>query len=1080
MRRLFLVLYGLSGAAGLIYEVLWTRQLTLLMGHTTAATSAVLAAFMGGLALGAALAGRLAKRVSEPRALQIYSLLELAIAASALLVPVALALARPLLAATYDDGGGEWFGVTRLAVSLIVLTVPTAAMGATLPFAARWYLRSVEQAGTEAGDLYAGNTIGAAIGTALAAFVLVPTFGLRSSLWMAAGLNVVAAIGAWTIARRPLTDVGRPAKSAAGRSAKAGSKSARAGASRKPRASGTSIVGTRTLAAATLALTGFAALVSEVVWTRVLALVIGPTTYAFGLMLTSFITGLGCGSVLGARLTKRIREPQLWLALLVAAFALASAVALWRIAGLPVAVAESIATSSGMPFRSVLWRQGLIAASILLPVAIVLGALFPVAVRVAARARDDLAQDLAVLYTSNTIGAICGSLLAGFALIPWLGLRATIVAIVAVTAAGAIVVAATGRVVRSRMLGFVAAGIGGVALAWSAPGWDQALLSSGAYKYASYLRVPDVASVLGAGTLEYYKEGATATVTVRRAAGARMLAIDGKIDASNASDMLTQRLLAHLPLLLHGKAKRVAIVGLGSGVTLGAALQHPVERADVLEISPEVIEASARFAEDHHRALDDPRARVIAGDGRTHLLLGRSQYDVIISEPSNPWVAGVASLFTREFFEAARRRLAAGGVLCQWAHTYDISPGDLRSIVATFAAVFPHGTLWLVGAGDLLLIGSDRPLEGELDGLAARMRLPKIAADLAGVSVLDAAGLLSMYVGGAAELKKFAAGAVVQSDNRMALEFSAPVSLYESEGLDNAGALRALAAESDLPRVVRDAVGGAQATAASLRARGRMHLQAEAYGAAYDAFARALSLAPDDPDAAAGLTRAAAGASRTTVDAALALLRDLATRDADGGNVPVRVALSQLLAGQGSATDAVDVITPAIASRPTDARPVEQLAALYADLGDADRLRPIAEQLQRTWPDRPATPYFGATMRLLTGRASEAVALAEPAVRRHPSDARLRNVLGVAYASTGRRDEARKAFEAALDLDARDAATYTNLALLDLETGQPARAVARLGEALLLDPDSPRALGALAEALERLGYADRAARVRGR
>ena len=1077
MRRLFLLLYGLSGAAGLIYEVLWTRQLTLLMGHTTAAASTVLAAFMGGLAIGAAIAGPIATRVFERRALQLYGLLELIVGACAALVPAILVVARPLLAATYADGAGEWFGITRLAVSLLAVTLPAAAMGATLPFAARWYLRSVDHAGAEAGDLYSGNSIGAAAGTALASFVFIPTVGHRATLWVAVTLNVVAALGALAISQSAL-EVGPPAK-AAGKSAsrrKSQRPPSKAPSSKAQRASAAAM-DPRAIAAITLAVTGFAALVSEVVWTRVLALVIGPTTYAFGLMLTTFITGLGLGAWLGARLSARIRDAHAWLAFLVAAFGVASAVALWRIVGLPVGMAEAIAAQSSLSFRTVLWRQGLVAASLLLPVTIVLGALFPIAVRLAARSREALAQDLAVLYASNTVGAIAGSLAAGFALIPWLGLRATIIGIVAVAALVAVLVAATGRIARSRVLVLAAAGAAGIVIAWNAPGWDQALLSSGAYKYASYLRVPDVQSALAAGTLEYYKEGATATVTVRSAAGARMLAIDGKIDASNASDMLTQRLLAHLPLLLHPNPKRVAIIGLGSGVTLGSALRHPVDRADVLEISPEVIEASARFEADHQRALADPRARVIAGDGRTHLFLGRAQFDVIVSEPSNPWVAGVATLFTREFFQAARRRLAAGGVLCQWAHTYDIRPADLRSIVATFASEFPNGTVWLVGAGDLLFIGSDRPLDGQLDELTARFKRPGVAASLKSVGVADAASLLSLYIGGPGALRAFGDGAALQSDDRTTLEFSAPVGLYESGGTANAAALRALLVDAELPRPVREATG-ADVAPVSWRLRGEMHLQAEAYDLAYDAFVKAHQLAPEAGDALDGLTRAAAGAGEKTMDAALALLRDAVARDAAGQNVPARVALARALAARGATTEAADLVMPLTTSRPADPRPVEQLASLFADLGDLDRLKPLAEQVQRQWPDRPASPYYVATAYLLAGRAADAVAIAESAVRRHPADARLRNVLGVAYASTGRRDEARQALEAALDRDARDASTYTNLGLIHLETGQPERAVARLGEALLLDPESPRALGALAEALDRLGYADRSARVR--
>ncbi|HET9270803.1 MAG TPA: fused MFS/spermidine synthase, partial [Vicinamibacterales bacterium] len=513
MRRLFLLIYGLSGAAGLIYEILWTRQLTLLMGHTTAAVSAVLAAFMGGLAIGAALGGRAAPQVSERRALQIYAGLELTVAASALLIPWALVLSRPLLAAAYADGAGTWFGVTRLVLSLAMLGVPTAAMGATLPFAARWYLRTMERAGAEAGDLYAGNTIGAATGAGLASFVLVPMLGVRTTLWIAASVNVVAAIVAWAISRRDVdvSGVGRPFR--AGNEPRKSKRPADKKSHLTQQPAGTASL---TLAAAALALTGFAALVSEVVWARVLALIIGPTTYAFGLMLTTFILGLAAGSFAGARLSARVRDARPSLALVVAAFGVASGAALWRMSGLPIEVAQSIATASGTPFRSVLWRQGIVAASLLLPVAIALGAAFPLAVGVAARTRERVARDLAILYASNTAAAIAGSLAAGFVLIPRSGLRPTIVGMVVLAGLGAGTLAVAGGIARSRVLVLAAVSVAAVALAWTAPRWDHALLSSGAYKYASYLRVPDLEAVLTAGSLEYYKEGAASTVTVRR------------------------------------------------------------------------------------------------------------------------------------------------------------------------------------------------------------------------------------------------------------------------------------------------------------------------------------------------------------------------------------------------------------------------------------------------------------------------------------------------------------------------------------------------------------------------------------
>ena len=372
----------------------------------------------------------------------------------------------------------------------------------------------------------------------------------------------------------------------------------------------------------------------------------------------------------------------------------------------------------GATFTSVLTRQVLLAAAWLLPLAVGLGCAFPFAVRTGTGADASLGADLGLIYAVNTIGAIGGALAAGFILIPRLGLYDTLRGLGVAAALAAIALAwRSGLSLRARMWA-TAAGASAAAASAALPAWSPELLSSGAYKYAATMTGDALELSLAAGRLLYFRDGASVTVAVRDAAGTTSLAIDGKVDASNAGDMLTQRLLAHVPLLLHPAPRQAAILGLGSGVTLGSALRHPLERVDVLEISPEVVEASRFFEPENSRALADPRTRLIVGDGRTHLLLGRTQYDVIVSEPSNPWMAGIASLFTREFFTAARARLAPGGVLCQWAHTYDISAEDLRSIVATFAAVFPDGTIWLVGDGDVLLIGGTEPMGPRVAALA--------------------------------------------------------------------------------------------------------------------------------------------------------------------------------------------------------------------------------------------------------------------------------------------------------------------------------------------------------------------------
>jgi spermidine synthase len=1070
-RRFLLLAYILSGCAALTYEVVWTRLLTQQIGQSVWAISTVLAAFMGGLGAGALAGGAAILRRSQRDALRIYAVLEIVIAGAALIMPLGLQAITPLLAFAYDDGGSV-FAMARVLATFVLLAVPTAAMGATFPVASRVILDTPDRPGATTGALYAANTAGAAIGAALAGFLLVPRFGLQLTSLCAVALNVAAAAIAVRLASSPTASASAVAAVAvtAGRHSVSPGRQKKAIAPQRAKHAPiqTPVPFGVALAASALTLTGFVALINEVAWARVMALTIGPTTYAFSAMLVLFIVGLAIGSSLTASLAARIRHPVIALGVILILAGAAAFVALPQVDALPLRVAHLV-RAPGAVFGDILRAEVAIWARLLLPLAAAFGAAFPVALRVAAHGDNDASgvpRLAAILYGANTAGSIAGSIAAGFLLLPAFGVQRAIEAGALLVMSGGVIVLALGRAGRlaTVLAGVAVVGIG--IIGGSAERWDASLLSAGAYKYASQVQSPDVESTLRAGSLLYYRDGAAGTVSVRRAAGVLSLAIDGKVDASNAGDMLTQKLLAHLPLLLHAQPRRVAIVGLGSGVTLGAALRHPVERVDSIEISREVVEASRFFEAENHRALADPRSHVIVGDGRTHLLLRSAPYDVIISEPSNPWMAGVASLFTREFFLAARRTLASDGILCQWAHTYDISASDLRSIAATFASVFPDGTIWLVGAGDILFIASPAGIVERLSTVEKSLTRPGVAADLAEVAVLDVGSVLAMYSGGPAELLAYSSGGTIQTDDRGSLEFSAARGIV-GEVEDNAAALRTLTTIDRLPPLVVAARTAPQAS--TWIDRGRMQLQAEAYDAAYDAFAKALSIQVDDQAAVDGLVRAAAGSGRQ--QAAIALLTSAVERGPRA--IAVRTALSRLLAATGDTGGALEQVVPLIAAFPADPRPVEQAAAVLADAGDADRLRPLADHMRQAWRDRPAGVYFAGTVAFLEGRPEEAERLAQEGVRDHPSETRLRILLGASAASLGRREQARAAFESALALSPRDPIPYTNLGLLDLEGGAAESAIDRFAEALMLDPTSAAAKDGLAQARQRGGRGSR-------
>jgi tetratricopeptide (TPR) repeat protein len=554
-----------------------------------------------------------------------------------------------------------------------------------------------------------------------------------------------------------------------------------------------------------------------------------------------------------------------------------------------------------------------------------------------------------------------------------------------------------------------------------------------------------VRTALTAGRLTYYREGASGTVSVRSLTGTRSMAIDGKVDASSAADMLTQRLLAHVPLLLHPNPKSVAVLGLGSGVTLGSSLTHGIDRAVVLEISPEVVEASRQFDSENHRALDDPRTRLIVGDGRTHLMLSREQYDVIVSEPSNPWMAGIASLFTREFFATARARLTPGGVFCQWAHTYDMSDRDLRSIVATFLSEFPEGTAWLIGDGDVLLIGSTGSLVPQLSQVAARWSRAGAADDLGGVGVRSPLGVLSLFVAEGEALSAWSTGAPLQTDQRARLEFSGPQSIFGTARADNAAALRALA--SATPRLPVLQSLEAQATGPEWRDVAQMLLSADAFRPAFDLFSRALTLLPTDAAALDGLIRSAVGSNR--IDDAGRRLSELASLS---GNVPARLALSRLAASQGRWNDAGRLAFSVIQEQPGNVDALVQFASILADMGDVERLAPVVARLRGEVPSLADTRYYAAMLAYLQQRPDIAAREAAAALAADPRHARAANILGASFASLRQREQARAAFVRALGLDPRAPATYANLAMLEQDAGNRDEARRLFVEALTIDP----------------------------
>lgn len=762
---IFLLFFG-SGAVGLIYEVCWVRLLTLHFGSTFPAVSTVLTVFMGGLAAGAWIGGRWADRIARP--LAVYGALELALAVYAALTPLLFDRVMPLFEGL---GFGVWeVAMARFAASALLLALPTGLMGATLPILARFVASSGSEAGRGAGLLYGVNTIGGFVGTTGAGLLLLPSLGMQATLWGAAGLNVLLGAAAWAAGRRPSAPV--PAGPAP----------------LEPE-------GPVWPVGLAVALTGFSALTCEVVWTRVLSLVLPGSVYAFSVMLATFLAGLGIGAAITAGiLSGNQTSARRVFVLLALGSALSVSMMSHFFARLPETF-RHLYFKMDLPAHPelVLNVQFFLASGLMLAPALLMGGLFPAALRIVVRDPARAGRRVGVLYAWNTAGTILGSFAAGFILIPRLGIRNTVVLAAAVQCMAAVLASASGRQIGSVAVASVAAMATLTVVGTVTPAWHPQLMSSGMGFYASYYEKPGLKGLEGDISknekMLYYRDGLAATVTVVRELSSSnyqlLIATNGKIDGSSRSDLPTQRLSAHLPLLLHPDPRHVCVIGMGTGCTAGSATLYPqVESVTVAEIEEGMVEGSKLFAEVNHDVHQNPRARIQVTDGRLWLRLNPGAYDVVISEPSSCWLAGASDLFTREFWRLGARSLKPKGIFLQWVQLYGMNPKNFSAVVRTFQDVFPHtfACTTIIGS-DVLLVGSREPLELDFERVAARMRIPAVKEDLEApeVAVYTAADLAARIRLGPAEARVLAGAGPLNTDDWPFVAYTAPRDQYRDD-----------------------------------------------------------------------------------------------------------------------------------------------------------------------------------------------------------------------------------------------------------------------------------------------------------
>ena len=813
MARVIFLFFFLSGFSSLVFEVLWERMLMQVFGSTTFAISTLLTAFMSGLALGSMLGGRLAARLRRP--LLVYGLLEACIGLYGLVVPLLLSAMPSIYKLIFHEHlESFWlFSLLRFAAVFFVLLLPTTWMGATLPIVSHWIAQRAghdEPFEGKIGLLYGMNTFGACAGCFVAGFVLLPSWGLARTNMTFVLVNVALGLLVFASARaleraapprhathdRDASEHDAPEHDAPEREEQERDAAEHdLGAERDDEHEREALSGRVARAQAppwleraallAFALSGMFSMSYQVLWTRAYVIVLGSSTYSFTVILVSFLVGLASGSALISAWIARVKRPLLWFALAQLGVCLAAVVAFFVLDRLPELLFDRLRQSIRSAHEIYLYNFSLVGLVVFAPT-FLQGMSFPLMVRALIGQREGAAGAVGRLYAFNTGGSIAGSFLAGFALMPALGLSRAMTVIIGLNllmacGLGALELWAMRDRLAARWLAPAALA---VALIYAlAPPIDRVRLTRGMFRvyWARELFDRDKLAK-DAPKLLYYKDGVAVTTSVERRGRSVTLKGNGKAEASDGADMATQILVGLLPFVLRSGQdvalgqEQAVMVGYGSGVTAGGSLQWPLASLEVIEIEEAMIEASRFFDHVNHRPLQDPRTKLMISDGRNYLEYTDRRYDVIVSEPSNPWIAGVASLFTVEHFKRARRHLKPGGVFAQWVQLYEIRPENVRTIFASFAAAFDHVLVFssMPKGTDLILIGSDQPLRLPADALARAWQLDSARRELGRAGLKDPHDLYGLLFMNRQEFLDFGRGAALNTDDNGRLEFEAP------------------------------------------------------------------------------------------------------------------------------------------------------------------------------------------------------------------------------------------------------------------------------------------------------------------
>jgi spermidine synthase len=752
LRFIILAFFLLSGASGLIYEIVWNRMLTLVFGSTVFATATVLTSYMAGMSIGSFYFGRLIDRRGNP--LKAYAYMEAGIGIFAVFLPFILIGVEAFYVAVHRTFQTSFYllSLVKFLLCLAVLIIPTTLMGGTLPVISKFFTHRMDKLGRSIGVLYGVNTFGAVLGCFFAGFVFIRTIGVSGTIYIAASINIIISIIILIWFSKHADAYTEPKY--------VNETQNKVSVRDLP-------IWTGKLALWVVAISGFCALAYEVLWTRVLTLFLGSTTYAFTTMLSAFLCGIAIGSFIMARLIDVRKD------VLIILSAVQIGIALSALLMIPV---YGRLYSIGAAFTKPGWWNFLtsrfaLSFSVMLVPTILMGMTLPLVSKIYTRSLSNIGQSIGNVYSINTIGSILGSFLAGFILIPYVGIQRTIILIAFINAtAGAIVAVMRVTQLPSEtgqrpFLKVIPLGIAILAVIISsiAIDVDQPLT-----------RFTAIFKGLSDMKLLFYQEGIDASVTVvEDEQGMRRAFVDANQAAEDSRwDLPSHSVIGHLPIIFHPEPENALVIGFGMGVTSWSISRHDV-KVDAIEISQGIVEANKYFTKINHNVLDEPLVNLIVDDGRNYVITTDKKYDMISTGIIHPLVsANSASFYTIDFYELCKEILTDDGIMCQWVPLHRLPEKHYKMIIRTFQAAFPHTTIWYKYTPDFsILIGTPKPLSIDYMDFKSRIQKNGVKEDLALVNMDDPIALLDSFMMDEETVKLYAGDGVLHTDNRPRMEF---------------------------------------------------------------------------------------------------------------------------------------------------------------------------------------------------------------------------------------------------------------------------------------------------------------------